>query len=183
MGLPDRTEVRRNEQGDYEMLEATVAKEMGSKGTVSKETFLGIRNSKGAMRVIRHVRIEDYDTLYAPPFAVWLLSRLIVNWRYFWALVLSFRGWKPRLARQSFILSTPTVCQSSTCEPSGSYLRPVCPRLGRKNLAHYEEFRQAVERIRHNCPSWTLRQIDGALLAYHKQVLDKGSADKCQFVS
>jgi len=42
-----------------------VAKEMGSKGTVSKKTFLGIWNWKGAMRVIRNVRIEDYDTLNA----------------------------------------------------------------------------------------------------------------------
>jgi hypothetical protein len=68
VGLPDRTEVRRNEPGDYEILAATVAKEMGSKGTVSKETFLGVWNWKGAMRVIRHMRIEDYDTLYAPGF-------------------------------------------------------------------------------------------------------------------
>jgi hypothetical protein len=42
-----------------------------------------------------------------------------------------------------------------------------------RDLAHYEEFRQAIERLGHLCPSWSLRQIDRALFAYHKQCLNE----------
>jgi hypothetical protein len=48
----------------------------------------------------------------------------------------------------------------------------------RRDLAHYEEFRQAIEGIRRRCPGWSLRDIDRALFAYHKQFLDQGSARK-----
>ena len=41
-----------------------------------------------------------------------------------------------------------------------------------RDLAHYEEFRFAIDDIRRECPNWTLRQIDKALFAYHKVVLD-----------
>lgn len=42
-----------------------------------------------------------------------------------------------------------------------------------RNLEHYEEFRKAIDKIKRDCPGWTLRQIDRALFAYHKGVLDK----------
>jgi DNA-binding GntR family transcriptional regulator len=48
----------------------------------------------------------------------------------------------------------------------------------RKDLEHYEEFRQAIEKIRRACPAWSLREIDRALFAYHKQVLDT-SESRC----
>jgi hypothetical protein len=115
VGLPDRTEVRRNEQGDYEMLEATVAKEMGSKGTVSKETFLGIWNW-GAMRVIRHVRIGDYDTLDAPAF-----RRVASESPHRKLAILLGPGFKlPEVEAatgSTIIIIHPAACQSSTREP------------------------------------------------------------------
>lgn len=42
-----------------------------------------------------------------------------------------------------------------------------------RDLAHYEEFRLAVKRIKERCPGWSLREIDRALFAYHKLVLEK----------
>jgi hypothetical protein len=37
----------------------------------------------------------------------------------------------------------------------------------------YEEYRRAIDEIVRRCPGWTLREIDRALFAYHKQVLGK----------
>ncbi len=41
----------------------------------------------------------------------------------------------------------------------------------RRAVEQYEEFRAAISGISRDCPGWTLRQIDRALFAYHKQVL------------
>jgi hypothetical protein len=46
------------------------------------------------------------------------------------------------------------------------------------DLKHYEEFRNAIDRIKRDCPNWTLRQIDTALFAYHKLVLDKNRSQR-----
>jgi hypothetical protein len=48
-----------------------------------------------------------------------------------------------------------------------------------RDLGHYEEYRLAIEGIRQRCPGWTVRQIDRALFAYHKQVLDKKARKSC----
>ncbi len=57
-----------SDEGKYQELAAIVSRDMASAGTVSKSTFLRIWNWKGAMRVIGHVLIDAYDTLYAPAF-------------------------------------------------------------------------------------------------------------------
>jgi hypothetical protein len=56
------------DEGDHEELVTTTAEEMRSKGTISKKTFHAIWNWKGAMRVIRHVVLDEYDTRYAEAF-------------------------------------------------------------------------------------------------------------------
>jgi uncharacterized protein (DUF934 family) len=57
-----------NDEDEYQKLVAAVSREIASAGTVSKSTFLRIWNWKGAMRVIGHVLLDAYDTLYAPAF-------------------------------------------------------------------------------------------------------------------
>jgi hypothetical protein len=52
----------------------------------------------------------------------------------------------------------------------------------RRDLAHYEEFRKAIEGIRQRCPGWSLREIDRALFAYHKQVLERSTTEREQSV-
>jgi hypothetical protein len=42
-----------------------------------------------------------------------------------------------------------------------------------KDLEHYDEFRQAILRIQSSCPGRSLREIDRALFAYHKEILGK----------
>jgi hypothetical protein len=57
-----------NDEDEYTRLVAKVTQEMKSKGTISEETFRAIWKWKGAMRVIRHVSMGEYDTLYAEAF-------------------------------------------------------------------------------------------------------------------
>jgi hypothetical protein len=168
---PEKDEVR------YEPLVATVAQEMNSRGTISKETFKAIWKWKGAMRVIRHVRFDEYDTRYAGAFR---------------------RAASAPPERKLAALLAPGVTLPGVGAPTGStiihFIHPqsmpiidvrtvgVLFEAGlvstkQRDLGHYEEFRKAIEGIRHRCPSWSLRQIDRALFAYHKQVLDKKGQD------
>jgi hypothetical protein len=160
------------DEGDYEQLVATVASEMSSKGTISKETFLAIWNWKGAMRVIRFVVLDEYDTRYAEAFR---------------------RAASEPPARRLFSLLAPDVKLPGVGGPTGStiihFIDPTMPIIDvrtvetlfeaglistrQRDLGHYEEYRQAIEGIKQRCPGWSVRQIDRALFAYHKQVLDK----------
>jgi hypothetical protein len=114
------------DEGDYVQLVAEVAREMSSGGTISQRTFSRIWNWKGAMRVIGHVRLDQYDIRYAP----------------------SFR-------RAGLVASR------------------------QRDLARYESFRRAIDGIMARCPGWSLRQVDRALFAYHKLVLDHSSESGC----
>jgi hypothetical protein len=169
------------DEGNYGKIVATVAQEMNSRGTISKETFLDIWDWKGAMRAIRHVRLDEYDTLYAEAFR---------------------RAASAPPQRRLYILLDPTVKLPGIEAPTGStilhFINPqtmpiidvrtvgVLFKAGlvstnQKDLEHYEEYRKAMEGIKHRCPNWSLRQIDRALFAYHKQALDKKGQDgKCR---
>jgi hypothetical protein len=177
----DRTE---SDEDAYKTLVALVAEEFGSTGTISMQTFLAIWSWKGATRVIRHVRLDDYDSLYAPAFR---------------------RAASEPTGRKLAALLGPGVKLPGVEAATGStllhFIHPhsmpiidvrtveVLFEAGlistkQRNLAHYEEFRQAVAGIRSRCPTWSLRQIDRALFAYHKQVLDKdGQGGKCSMTS
>jgi hypothetical protein len=57
-----------SDEEEYQKLVPIVSRELATAGTISKSTFLRIWKWKGAMRVIGHVSIDAYDTLYAPTF-------------------------------------------------------------------------------------------------------------------
>ena len=154
---------------------------MDSGGRISKETSLAIWKWKGAMRVIRRVGIGEYDTLYAEAFR---------------------RAAAEPPERKLAALLDPSVKLPGVGAPTGStilhFIHPesipiidvrtveVLFEAGlvstkQRDLGHYEEFRKAIGAIRHRCPRWRLRQIDRALFAYHKRVLDKkGQRRKCR---
>jgi hypothetical protein len=125
------------------------------------------------MRVIQHVRLDEYESLYASAFR---------------------RAASEPPERKLAALLAPGVKLPGVEAPTGStilhFMHPhsmpiidvrtveVLYAAGllstdRRDLAHYEEFRQAIEGIRHRCPGWSLREIDRALFAYHKQLLEK----------
>ena len=176
------------DEGEYTRLVATVAREMQSMGTISKKTFLDIWNWKGAMRVIGLTTIyvagqrtkavtaeeDEYETRYATAFR---------------------RAASEPPERKLEALLGPGVKLPGVGAPTGStlihFIHPAtmpiidrrtagilfkCGRIATAEcwLETYEEFRKAINRISRDCPGWTLRQIDRALFAYHKQVLDAG---------
>jgi hypothetical protein len=125
---------------------------------------------EGVRRVIGHILIDAYDTLYAPAFR---------------------RAASEPPERKLAALIAPGVpgVEAATGSTIIHFMHPesmpiidvrTCDVLfaaglisnDRKNLAHYEEFRRAIEGISRRCPRWTLRQIDRALFAYHKQVFE-----------
>jgi hypothetical protein len=169
-----------SDEDEYQELVAIVSRDIASAGTVSKSTFLRMWNWKGATRVIRHVAIAAYDTLYAPAFR---------------------RAASQTPERKLATLIAPGVKLPGVEAATGStlihFMHPdsmpiidvrTCEVLfaaglistDRKDLAHYEEFRKAIDGIRRRCPRWTLRQIDRALFAYHKQAFDKSGSSGCR---
>jgi hypothetical protein len=181
----DQTE---NDEEEYGRLVGTVAREMKSTGTISKNTFLAIWRWKGAMRAIGKTTIyvqgqntkaatpaqDEYDSRYAPAFR---------------------RAASEPPQRKLGALLAPGVKLPGIGAPTGStlihFIHPqtmpiidirtagVLFAFGRIASAEcwletYEEFRDAIKKINRECPGWTLRQIDRALFAYHKQMLAAG---------
>jgi hypothetical protein len=163
-----------SDEDEYQQLVAIVSRDLASAGTVSKSTFLRIWNWKGAMRVIGHVLIDAYDNLYAPTFrravsepAERKLAALI-------APGVKLPGVEAATGSTLIHFMYPDsmpIIDVRTCEV---LFAAGLITTDRKDLAHYEEFRRAIGGIRRRCPRWTLRQIDRALFAYHKQLFDKG---------
>ena len=160
------------DEPEYRRLVNAVAREIARTGTISKETFLDIWKWKGAMRVIRHVRLEEYDTRYAESFR---------------------RAVSAPPQRRLYLLIEPSVKLPGVEVATGSTLlhfmdpetMPIIDvrtigvlfaagliSTDHKDLEHYEEFRQAIHGIKFRCPGWNLRQVDRALFAYHTEVLD-----------
>jgi hypothetical protein len=172
---PKYDELEPGDEKKYDALVHTVDEEMKSKKrTISRETFLDIWKWKGAMRVIRHVRLDEYDSRYAEAFRRAAASE------------------PPE--RKLAVLLGPGRKLPGVGAPTGSTIihfidpenTPIIDvrtvevlvearRISTKqrDLEHYEQFRKAIDLIRNDCPERTLRQIDRALFAYHKLVLDK----------
>lgn len=158
---------------DYVDLIQVVSAEVRQIGTLSMKTFLSIWKWKGALRVIRHVKLDEYELRYAPAFA---------------------RAYSSPPERKLHALLADDVKLPGVEAPTGSTLihfmfpdlMPIIDvrtvevlyHAGRistklRDLAHYEEFRRAIDQIRQECDEpWTIRQIDKALFAYHKVVLE-----------
>ncbi len=124
------------------------------------------------MRVIRHIRMGEYETLYAPAFR---------------------RAVRERPERKLQALLGEGHKLPGVGAPTGSTIlhfihpgfMPIIDvrtvetlyeadrvRTSIRDLDHFEEFRAAMDEIRRECPESSLRQIDKALFAYHKIVLD-----------
>lgn len=167
-----------NDEREYGRLLAETARDLGALGTLSKDTFLAIWKWKGALRVIQHVRLDQYDSLYATAFR---------------------RAASEPPERKLATLLAPAVRLPGVEAPTGStilhFMHPqmmpiidvrtvkVLHAAGllstdRRTLSHYEEFRRAIEGIRQRCAGWSLREIDRALFAYHKQFLEKGATQR-----
>jgi hypothetical protein len=159
-----------DDEPEYERLVVCVARDMNSsRKTISKDIFLAIWKWKGAMRVIGRIDLEEYDKLYAEAF------RRAAS--------------EPPERKLAELVNLPGVGA-----PTGStiihFIHPKSMPImdvrtvevlfsaglvstKARDLEHYQEFRLAIEHIRNACPRRSLREIDRALFAYHKLVLDE----------
>jgi hypothetical protein len=168
------------DEAEYNNLVKIVQREIRVTGTISRDTFLAIWKWKGAMRVIRRIRLDQYQSRYAEAFC---------------------RAAAAPQERKLGELLRSTVKLPGVGAPTGStiihFIHPETMPIidvrtvealhapGRvstkqRDLGHYEEFRRAIDQIRCDCPNWTLREIDRALFAYHKLVMDKGGRHNCR---
>jgi len=168
----DRVE---SDEGEYQGLLSVVSQEIANNGTISKETFLDIWRWKGAIRAIRHVLLDQYDDLYAEEFR---------------------KAYREEPERKlGVVFGLPGILA-----PSGSTLiHMMCPQTmpiidvrtvevlfaagliqSRScGLEQYGDFCAAINGIKAKCPGWSLRQIDRALFAYHKIVMDQAARTRC----
>ncbi len=169
-----------NDEEEYQRLLPEVARDMASTKTISERTFLAIWKWKGATRVIGHVVLAAYGTLYAPAFrraASELPDRKLA------ALIapgVKLPGVEAATGSTVIHFMHPQLMPIIDVRTIGVLFVARLISTESKDLAHYEEFRRAIDGIRRRCPSWTLRQIDRALFAYHKLVLDKGRVGGCR---
>jgi len=160
-----------DDEDEYQALVKTVAREMNSIGTISKNTFLEIWKWKGAMRVIGQTSIyvegqvtkartlaeDEYDTRYA--------------------MALRRAASEPPERKLAALLA-PGVKLPGVGAPTGStvihFIHPQSMPIidvrtvevlfeanliatEQRDLDHYEEFRKAINGLRRRCPGWTLR--------------------------
>ena len=143
----------------YQELVDQVARDMGSIGTIAKSTFLEIWEWKGANRVIRFLKLDQYETRYAESFR---------------------RAASEPPGRKLAALLAPDVKLPGVGAPTGStiihFIHPqsmpiidvrtveVLHQAGLvstrgRELKHYEEFREAIGKIQHHCPTWSVREM------------------------
>lgn len=148
----------------YRPLITHVAEEMRSCGIISEATCKRIYTWKAA-RAINSVTWSRWTDVYAP--ALWEALSAPVEKK-----LLSLRGLMGIGAPTgSTILhfiypdSMPIIDQRTV----GVLFKAKRISTERTGFDQYEEFRAAINAIRRKCPRWSLRQLDRALFAYHKQ--------------
>jgi hypothetical protein len=166
-----------NDEHEYDRLVRLVASEIASRGTISRNTFLAIWAWKGAMRVIRFINMEEYESRYADAFrrahAASPHNRLSV------LIGPSTKLPGVEAATGSTILHfmDPSTMPIIDVRTIGVLFAAKLISSRQKDLEHYDEFCGAMDAIRARCPGWTLRQIDRALFSYDTEVLSKVASD------
>jgi hypothetical protein len=157
--------------GGYPAIVKDVASEIKAGTHLSKELFLRTWNWKGAMRVIRHIKIEEYDTLYAPAFRRAFyepperkLSALLGEGR-------KLPGVGAPTGSTILHFMHPDSMPIIDVRTVEALYQSGLIKTRARNLSHYEKFRTAIDRIRQESGR-TIREIDKALFAYHKIVID-----------
>lgn len=162
-----------DDEPEYRRLVELVASELASKGTISKETFLAIWAWKGAMRVIRFINIEEYESLYAEAFR---RAYAAAPHHRLQALIgpgVKLPGVEAATGSTLLHFMDPETMPIIDVRTIGVLFAAKLISSRQKDLDHYDGFRRAIDSVRSSCPNWTIRQIDRALFAYHTEVLAK----------
>jgi hypothetical protein len=160
-----------NDEEEYGRLVAQVAEDMHSAGTILQGTFLAIWRWKKAIRAIRYVRLDQYEDRYSEAFrraASELPERKLEA---LLAPDVKLPGTGAATASTIIHFMHPRSMPILDVRTAEALFEAGLISTKRAAAHHYEEFRKAIEGIRHRCRSRNLREIDRALFAYHKQVL------------
>lgn len=163
------------DEPEYQRLVREVAQNIKSTGTISKETFLDIWRWKGAIRSIRWVELDRYDTLYAEAFR---RAALEPPGRKLSALIgmsSKLPGVEAATGSTLIHFMHPETMPIIDIRTISVLFEAGLISSHAKDLNHYVEFRGAIAGIRSRCPNWSLRQIDRALFAYDTIVLEKNT--------
>lgn len=163
-----------SDEPEYRRLVMAVARDVASTRTLSKATFLAIWRWKGAMRVIRFVNMAEYDTRYARAFCHAVSAPPQRRLYLLLEATVKLPGVEAATGSTLLHFMDPETMPIIDVRTIGVLFAAGLISTTNKDLEHYEEFRQAMIGIRSRCPSWSLREIDRALFAYHTEVLDKG---------
>jgi len=165
------------DEPEYQRLVGAVAEDIASTGTLSRETYLAIWHWKGAMRTIRFVQLEVYEERYAE--AIRQAVRTSPQQRM--DVLIGTGGKLPGVeaptASTLLHFMHPEEMPIIDVRTVGVLFVAGLISSPRRDLEHYEEFRQAILGIQSSCPERSLREIDRALFAYHKENLDKSGQD------
>jgi hypothetical protein len=151
-----------NDETEYRNLVALVKKEIGQKGTVSKETFIRILNWKSP-RVKGIVRLNEfyiYEKGIGAAYGAEENKKLIILLRLYGigtpvgSTILHF------IYPNSFPIID--IRTAETLHYAGRIKSSLT------DFSHYTSFRSEMLKIAKENPSFTLREIDRALSAYHK---------------
>src|SRR4030042_2294042 len=151
-----------NDETEYRTLVALVKKEIGQKSTVSKETFIRILNWKSP-RVKGIIRLNEfyiYEKGVGASYGAEENEKLIILLRLYGigapvgSTILHFMY--PNSFPIIDIRTAETLHYAGRIKSSLTY------------FSHYDSFRSEMLKIAKENPSFTLREIDRALSAYHK---------------
>lgn len=168
-----RYDLTSHDEPEYHRLVAAVAQDISTMGTLSEATFLAIWKWKGAMRVIGHVRMDQYGNLYATAFRRAASQPPEQKLAALVAPGVKLPGVEAATGSTIIHFIHPENMPIIDVRTVEVLFKAGLVRSERRGLDQYEEFRSAIDGIRRGCPRWSLREIDRALFAYHKQVLDK----------
>jgi uncharacterized protein (DUF433 family) len=171
----------RYEEGDedeYRRLVNKVGEERKASGTISKETFLAIWAWKGANRVKRHLAIEEYETRYAKAFGDAALAPPEHKLALLVGPIAKLPGLGAPTGSTIIHFMFPETMPIIDVRTAEVLFKAGLIDTKRREIDSYEDFRKAIDEIRRGCPNFTLRQVDRALFAYHKEVLAAGRPSK-----
>lgn len=178
---PRYDETERDED-EYKEYVDRVDKEMRSSETISKQTLERIYRWKSE-RSVGRIDWERYDDLYVPAFRAATSAPPQLKL----AHVFGLNGIRAPTGSTIIhfiypesmpIIDQRTVAVLFAARRVGVLFAGGISATKQKALEQYEEFRAAINRIRCDCPGWSLRQIDRALFAFDKQCLSATRAPR-----
>jgi len=151
-----------NDENEYRNLVRLVKKEIGQKSTISKETFIRILNWK-CPRVKGIVRLNEFN-IYEKGITAANSAEEDQKLK----LLVDLQGIGPPVGSTILHFMYPNSFPIIDKRTAETLHYAGCIESSLRAFPHYASFKSAILEIATENPSFTLREIDRALFAYHK---------------